>query len=344
MSAQKSDCADFQLEITRVSNLLRSDYDRARWPDYVLRITDAPNAAEIILAGQIACRNVAEAQGLTLSENADLDIIRNTDEDVHDFVRLYFRPRTPTFHVNEGIRPTSERQNAHCAIPVAFLFDAASVLCLPETQFSNGNLGRWAGGRRALRGSTASDFRRLPFDAIYDDRPPYLFTDDEWDRAKFHRNAEVIVPDVLPLNPFLKHIYVRTSAERDTLLSLIQAGDASTAAMMRTTIQVHTKRRLFVKRWTFVERLSITEDQIALHVNPDSEASHPFTAEFFFEDPLSKQVVSHETRVIAAPMRTIRQAIPNSCRNQPFLFRLILDDCLAYQNTIDPQQDVTVSL
>jgi hypothetical protein len=54
-------------------------------------------------------------------DNASRNVMANTDPYVRDFVRLYFRPQTPTQYRNEGIRPKNMRElESHCPVPVFF--------------------------------------------------------------------------------------------------------------------------------------------------------------------------------------------------------------------------------
>ncbi len=70
-------------------------------------------------------RRQLEKSGKLLTDIAGPEIIESTPDEWKRFVRLYFRPRTPTQYRNEGIRPKgSLKLGAHCPVPVIFLFDA----------------------------------------------------------------------------------------------------------------------------------------------------------------------------------------------------------------------------
>lgn len=126
------------------------------WPRYVYHFTDVNNAGHIIETGQLFSRTACERQGLMVVDNANIDIIQQTRPEHLDFVRLYFRPRTPTQYRNEGIRPLGQRDSggAHCPIPIFFCFDALGVLSMDNTEFSNGNLASYD----AVRGSSKEFF------------------------------------------------------------------------------------------------------------------------------------------------------------------------------------------
>jgi len=99
------------------------------WPRYVYHFTDVHNAASIIRSGYLYSRAEAEQRGLMKVDNASPEIIQRTRPEHLQYVRLYFRPRTPTHYRNEGIRPINQRKLvAHCPIPVYFCLDALTVL------------------------------------------------------------------------------------------------------------------------------------------------------------------------------------------------------------------------
>lgn len=113
------------------------------WPRYLYHFTDVQNAANILQTGYLYSRHEAQRQGMMTVDNASPTVIQQTLAEHYQYVRLYFRPRTPTQYLNEGIRPLSQRElgGAHCPVPVFFCFDALSVLSQSETLFSNGNMG-----------------------------------------------------------------------------------------------------------------------------------------------------------------------------------------------------------
>lgn len=99
-----------------------------------------------------------------VTDNASLDVLRNTDEEWKKYVRLYFRPRTPTQNNNEGFRPEFYRENnAHCPVPVYFLFSSKKLLSRKNVYFSKKGLANYGS-------KVYSDFKRfkeLPFELIY---------------------------------------------------------------------------------------------------------------------------------------------------------------------------------
>lgn len=188
--------------------------ERASWPRHLFHITDVQNAASILASGKLLPRNRVQHLGLMKSDNASPSVISITDTSVQNFVRLYFRPKTPTFFRNEGIRPAGDRQlGSHCPIPIALLFDSREVLSRADSQFSDGNLAAGA----ALR-SKARDLELLPFNLIYHNSA--IHPAEDRPKIVFHRHAEVVVPRELPLDS-LRAIAARSPAELKTLHTLL---------------------------------------------------------------------------------------------------------------------------
>lgn len=131
---------------TCLSNLKKADWlgtARRWWPDFLFHVTDIQNAVSVLRMAALLSRHEAENLDVMTTDNASPGVIARTDEKWRDYVRLYFRPRTPTQYRNEGIRPTNRIElNAHCPVPIFFLFDSFSILSRDDSRFSYGNLAR----------------------------------------------------------------------------------------------------------------------------------------------------------------------------------------------------------
>ncbi len=66
------------------------------WPKYVYHFTDVNNAVRIIRSGSLYSRSECLRLNLMAVDNANVEVIQQTQREHLDFVRLYFRPRTPT--------------------------------------------------------------------------------------------------------------------------------------------------------------------------------------------------------------------------------------------------------
>ncbi len=245
------------------------------WPRFVYHFTDVRNAASIIQTGYLYSRNEAERLGLMTVDNASPEIIDQTQPEHLRYARLYFRPKTPTQYRNEGIRPSDQRElgGAHCPIPVYFCFDALTVLALDETEFSDGNMG----SPRVSHSSERDFFLSIPFHLVFHNR---WFTPDERDKVVFRRNAEVLVPDRLPLHPALKFIACRSIPERQTLLQLLPI-DVSRQWAPRIRLG---ERGLFERKWTYVEQVVTVDERVIFRFNPSTITPGPFDVSFSYSE------------------------------------------------------------
>lgn len=189
LKADSDEIASF-LEDLQSSSWLGAS--RSWWPKYVFHFTELSNVVSILNDERLLCRNILKGrEGFT--DIASSQIIDSTLDQWKKYVRLYFRPRTPTQFANEGFRPINRRRlNSHCPIPVVLLFNAQAILTRTGSQFSEGNLG--AGGAVAV-GNTADFLRILSFKDIYHDSAIWGVDDARKNKILFHRNAEIIVPE-----------------------------------------------------------------------------------------------------------------------------------------------------
>jgi len=243
------------------------------WPRYVYHFTDVTNAASIVKTGSILSRNACTRAGMLQNENANMEIIGRTPTASQDFVRLYFRPLTPTQYANEGIRPAHQRQNAHCPVPVFFAFDAANVLSQDSTYYSDGNMG----SGRVTYDNSEEFFGRIPFDLVFHDG---RFSQQERDEIVFRRNAEILVPAQLPLSSALSFIVCRSSAERQTLLALLPQ---AIRPLWESKVRIAAGGGFFFRRWSYVEEVVVSGEVINIRFNPATSTPGPFAASFEYE-------------------------------------------------------------
>ena len=211
---------DLRDHVTHWQDHLKKE-GRAWWPRFVYHYTDVNNAISILNTGVLYSRAQARARSLMVTENANQEIIAYTDPAHLDFVRLYFRPRTPTQYVNEGIKPPSQRDNGHCPVPVFFVFDLVDVVGRDDARFSRGTLASHKHGHSEKR-----DYflKTIPWRQVYGDGVP------KTDAAKKARAAEIVIPGGLPIGPELKGIYCRSPGERVTLIDGLTDGVKATWA------------------------------------------------------------------------------------------------------------------
>lgn len=220
------------------------------WTKYLFHFTDVKNAAQILSSGLLLSRNAAIDEGTMLNDNASPEVLAQTSDRWKDYVRFYFRPKTPTQYRNEGFLPPDQRHlHAHCPVPIFFLFDAVSILSLPESKFSDMTLA----SPYATTFTDPEIFTQLRFDYIYHEGP----YDTGAINIANYRQAEVAVPIRCSLE-HLKRIVCRSAAEKDTLLELLDNG-----AFFEWANNVAVDNRLYYTNGTYVERANLTQDNIS---------------------------------------------------------------------------------
>jgi hypothetical protein len=261
--------------------------NRGWWARYVFHFTEIQNAVEILKSGILLCRANAVQTGAMRNDNASQDVIRNTKLAHMDFVRLYFRPRTPTQYNNEGIRPAAQRSmNSRCDVPIFFCFDVVEILTRDDVQFSTGNLA----AHGCPIGNTDDFFKSIPFDLVFHTGP----FDQTQREIVFHRHAEVLIPKSLSLKPALRFIACRSEAERQTLLHLLPIPIRNN---WNSLIRLDDGS-MFERRWDYVERVVALSGQniISFSFNPNSTSKHTYTAKFTYQELGSSQILRCEAR------------------------------------------------
>lgn len=215
---------------------------RQWWPACLFHCTDISNVVSILRQGEIVSRNRITSTGQLPTDIASPDVIAGTDPEWQNYVRLYFRPRTPTQYNNEGFRPVGRRVlNSHCPVPVYLIFDALAILSRSDCCFSDGNLG----STHANVSGDVSFLKQIPFSLVYH---VASFGPSKRDQIVHHRNAEVLVPLRMGLDS-LRYIGCRSDAEYATLLHLLPP---RTRSRWVDRLGVRPNLNLFHRKWTFV--------------------------------------------------------------------------------------------
>ena len=298
------------------------------WPRCVFHSTDLSNAISIFATGNLYSRQMATELGLMVNDNASQQVIRNTPNDHKSYARMYFRPKTPTHYLSEGFRPKQElvkdEYHAHCPMPIFFLFNAYEVLAAVSTEFSDGNMAR----HRVVFGKTQKVFNSIPFEQVFHsggyDKESFLNQD-----ITFHRQAEVLVPEHLPIVPSLKRVYCRSGAERQTLLYNL---NPEVRANWESKIKICRFPQLFERKATYVESVKIIGESLGFVFNPDSKCPGPFEARLEYREIGTKRVRAWSGRwedvFIDAHPIDIRGA-------KRGVAKLLLDGNLAYQGVVN---------
>lgn len=297
------------------------NYKRS-WIKYLFRHEPIENAIAILKSGELLSRSMASQNTALVKDIAPVDIIQ-TREDAHDFVRLYFRPRTPTqFHI-EGIRKEVDYyKNCHGGFLVMMAFDAESVLSMESTCFSSGNMQSAA----SIIKYGESGFKDLDFSGIYHDE--YSPSDDQ--RRK--RCAEVLVQSPLTIQHNLAALIVRTDADVATLKHLLIKENLN---FLLPLIRKSDGSGVFFHNYTAVKyidtapgrinfELAPTKNGTKIHVksiakNVASGIEYPlFTGEL---DPMKRYYTSH------------------ACPQGDYVLTFHLEECFAHESLVTLSPD-----
>ena len=232
---------DLRDHVTRWGKRLAKE-GRGWWPRFVYHYTDVNNAISILNNGVLYSRAEAQDHGLMVNDNANPEIIAGTHPEHLRFVRLYFRPRTPTQYVNEGIKPPNERGNGHCPVPVFFVFDLVEIVGRDDARFSSGTLASSRHGHSDRR----DYFMKIPWRDVYGDGIPRN------DAVKKARAAEVVIPRNLLIGSELKGVFCRSPGER---VSLIDGLSDSVGARWSNKIRTGFAD-FFVRRHPYIVNVS----------------------------------------------------------------------------------------
>lgn len=289
------------------------------WPKYVYHSTDVQNAAKILETGYLYSRVEAQKHDLMVVNNASVEIIDHTNKNSLNYARLYFRPRTPTQYNNEGIRPLNCRSlNAHSPVPIFFCFDSLEVLSQDETEFSDGNMA----SSRANHSATKEFYLKIPFEFVFHEGP---FSEDARDSIIFHRHAEVLVPNYLQIDKFLKYVICRSPAEWQTLLALLSN---TIARKWKDNIYFDNKSRFFYRLWTSVDSVVTTPNTLTFRFNPNTSTPGPFNAKVTFKEN------GREPRLWIGKINA-RDPLTLTVNNaKEGMVTLELDDALAYKGKV----------
>lgn len=227
---------------------------RGWWPHFVYHFTDIKNARAILNSGCLLSRaKVLDGPGM-LCDNANPAVIAQTDPDHLNFVRLFFRPRTPTQYHVEGIKRRERRQTGHCPVPVFFLFDLVELIARDDAQFSRGTMASSRHGYSDRR----SYFRSIRFEDVYHDEGLGIIETVRKREIIQARQAEVLVRDRLDLGQELRAICCRSQAERSTLLhGLTPAARDQWGAKVRTGVD-----GLFFRFHPYVKQVSGRDNRL----------------------------------------------------------------------------------
>ena len=297
------------------------DPTRQWWPACLFHCTDILNIVSILLAGEILSRNLITSTGQIPIDIASQVVIDGTDPEWKDYVRLYFRPKTPTQYRNEGFRPLGERSlNSHCPVPVYLIFDALAVLSRTDSCFSDGNLG----SSNPKVDGAVSFLQQIPFELVYHDT---RFDRSERDQIVHHRHAEVLVPQRMGLDS-LRFIGCRSDAEYKTLLHLLPA---DTHSKWIGKLGVMPNLQLFNRKWSFVDQVDMSTEKVVFRFNRDSLTPGPLDARVEIEETATAIKYLWQNNAYQCE-RELTITLSKLQMPSDYTASLYLDDHLAYAN------------
>ncbi len=282
----------------------------------------------ILQDGVIYSRAQAEARGKLAVSSGSPAVLAGTDKAVKEFVRLYFRPQTPTQYHAEGVHSShslakSRYPKAHCPVPIFFLFDSPSILSRPDCWFSD----RGLGGHDYHLGNSLEALRQLPWKRIYHNSWIDWGNPERAREIVACRNAEVIVAEKLELDA-LKFIYCRSEAEKDTLLHLLPS---HLRQKYQRKIFASNRSPLFFRKRTFIENASLLGDRIHLRFSPDTTAPGPF--HLHIEITTNKTFVTKIENFTLGPSYEYRILLRQYLGR--YEIKALLDGHLVYANAFD---------
>ncbi|MBD3168339.1 MAG: DUF4433 domain-containing protein [candidate division Zixibacteria bacterium] len=309
----KPDSEQIRAFIDQLCNESWLGINRRWWPKYVFHFTDIMNAVKILEEKVLWSRDYLEGTDEMPHENASPEIIGQTDSEYKKYVRLYFRPLTPTQYRNEGFRAKRDiERDAHCPFPIYFLFDSKEILTYSNCLFSDGSLAR---DGQADIGSDYNFLENLPFEEIYHNM---WLRDEEKREIIFRRHAEILIEESMPIDS-LKHIVCRTRAEKETLLNLLNRQFES---------ELRNSNNLFFGEWTFIQDVDLFDDSIKMKFNPDTNSAGPFNIRYdFLNLETGKDSIIQKDNYFV-PKDAINLTLSRKISN--YEIRIYIDDHIAY--------------
>lgn len=279
------------------------------WPYFLFHFTTVENVVQTLSADELVSPVM---NGENLRTRWD------------KFVRLDFRPRTPSLYRVEGFRPIEQQREGYTPMPIYLLFDLEAVITLPEASFCAGDPQRL---KKTYK--TPTFFREMPFEQIYHDS---WFMPDERDEIMTMRSAQVLVPERLGLES-LQYIWCRSTAEYETLRNLLPK---DIWQRWRDKITPRTDFNLFNRRWLYVEEASLEANEAVLQFHPCETACSPYEAQIKIIAEDGGTYAWKEADFAAEGRLVI--SIPEGCG--AYRLELRLDGDLAYVGKYTPRQQV----
>ena len=306
------------------TKLARTRYPfTAKWPARIFRHDPLENIALILNSGQILSRNDSGDQAPV---DAAASSVLASNNQAHTKVRMYFRPRTPTQYRMEGIRKVTDIwEGAHAPTIAMMMFDAKALLTREGCSYSTCNMQ----STDAEIGASDDFFTtKMNFSKTYHFGPH-----DNDSTITLRRCAELLLPSPLEISSVLQHVYCRSPAEREYLLSMLNDDVRSN---WKAKILISDDMKVFDRRFAYVEVATISSQAFYFKLHPRKDNS-PIQVQL-----IVKSLSSGET-IIANNYPALESSTQNWKIEQSFdpgdyLVTIALENHRAYHSTISYQE------
>lgn len=190
------------------------DKQDSQWKGYIYHFSHIMNIANILKGEKIKSRYRTG----NFFDSAGVEIIERSKNEIKNFARFYFRPKTPTQWHNEGLGQNILAGNPICPIPIFLKFNLSEVIERNPERFyiSNGNLSTsWA-----EHGNDYEFLKKFDYTNVYKEYP-----DPAYKQAS---QQEFIIENEFDFSSFNDfNIICRTENERCLLERIIDIKFAS---------------------------------------------------------------------------------------------------------------------
>ena len=201
------------------------------------------------------------------------------------------------------------------------IFDSLKTLTQDGVHFSTGNMQSY----QTSDGDTNEFFDTIDFAKVFHEGST------GGDRSITHcRCAEVLVPSPMRVSDTITSIYCRSEAERMTLLNELSVIDRR---RWQNLVQVSDDLRVFEKRYTFVEHVSLQPDGVVFRLHP---VTLPVSVQIEVWTSRGRSVYNQSWSALPAVPTNGSSSwrAPVQLPNGVYRVRIKLEDCWAFESLI----------
>ena len=178
----------------------------------LFHMTDIKNLNRILKDGMLYSR--LNPRNSNLIDSANPNVIQHTKEEFKNYVRFYFKEKTPTYYNMEGI--LLEKTQGHIPIPCLLIFSLEATK-LKHSRFSDGNVSSiHTKTYDTVSSILDGQIYEIPWDKIL--CRGYYESIDFAEETRI-RNAEYLIKDEVSLG-FVEKIIFRSQCELDLALKI----------------------------------------------------------------------------------------------------------------------------